>query len=301
VDCAGGRAIARRRRQRSTRDTGRQASVAHTRRRALAPECPRRPSVSAAPTHPPRTTPSGSASPPGRRRGARPAARPAPSARCAAMQWRSARTVPPGALDGARARTHRARRLRRREDLWGSRERLPGRSRTSVAARARRLGLPDYARRWTAADDALLARLTRARTPLLKVARALVRTPDAVPSAPPSASPRVAAALSTGGPCALTEPPHGALVLLTHATSLLVGERFAVEALAIGARPGVTTPPPVPGRRAPDGLQPARRVDRARRGARASQGAPGRRRRARRTPPDAWRHIPGAKAPPARP
>ena len=57
---------------------------------------------------------------------------------------------------------------------------LPGRSPTSVAARARRLGLSDYARRWTAADDALLVRLTRARTPLLKVARALVRTPEAV-------------------------------------------------------------------------------------------------------------------------
>lgn len=57
---------------------------------------------------------------------------------------------------------------------------LPGRSPTSVAARARRLGLSDYARRWTGADDALLTRLTRARTPLLKVAPALVRTPEAV-------------------------------------------------------------------------------------------------------------------------
>jgi hypothetical protein len=57
---------------------------------------------------------------------------------------------------------------------------LPGRSPTSVAARARGLGLSDYARRWTAADDALLTRLTRARTPLPKVARALVRTPEAI-------------------------------------------------------------------------------------------------------------------------
>jgi hypothetical protein len=57
---------------------------------------------------------------------------------------------------------------------------LPGRSPTSVAARARRLGLSNYARQWSAADDALLTRLTRARTPLLKVARTLVRTPEAV-------------------------------------------------------------------------------------------------------------------------
>lgn len=57
---------------------------------------------------------------------------------------------------------------------------LPGRSRASVAARARLLGLSDYARRWTSADDALLARLTRERTPLPTVARALVRTPEAV-------------------------------------------------------------------------------------------------------------------------
>ncbi|HET7456400.1 MAG TPA: patatin-like phospholipase family protein [Gemmatimonadaceae bacterium] len=53
--------------------------------------------------------------------------------------------------------------------------------------------------------------------------------------------------LSTGGPCTLTKPPRGALATLIHATSLLVGQRFAVEALAIGARPGVTIlPPPCP-------------------------------------------------------
>jgi hypothetical protein len=57
---------------------------------------------------------------------------------------------------------------------------LPGRSPTSVAARAGRLGLSNYARQWTATDDALLDRLTRAGTPLPTVARALVRTPQAL-------------------------------------------------------------------------------------------------------------------------
>ena len=53
--------------------------------------------------------------------------------------------------------------------------------------------------------------------------------------------------LSTGGPCTLPEPPRGALAIVIHATSLLVGQRFALEALAIGARPGVTIlPPPCP-------------------------------------------------------
>lgn len=53
--------------------------------------------------------------------------------------------------------------------------------------------------------------------------------------------------LSTGGPCATTEPPRGALGMLIHATSLLVGQRFAGEALALGRRPGVTiVPPPCP-------------------------------------------------------
>jgi NTE family protein len=42
---------------------------------------------------------------------------------------------------------------------------------------------------------------------------------------------------STGGPCTLTEPPRGALAILIHAASLLVDQRLAVEALAIGARP----------------------------------------------------------------
>jgi hypothetical protein len=35
----------------------------------------------------------------------------------------------------------------------------------------------------------------------------------------------------------LTEPPRGALAILIHAASLLVDQRLAVEALAIGARP----------------------------------------------------------------
>ena len=53
--------------------------------------------------------------------------------------------------------------------------------------------------------------------------------------------------LSTGGPCLATEPPRGALGMLIHATSLLVGQRFAGEASALGRRPGVTIlPPPCP-------------------------------------------------------
>ena len=53
--------------------------------------------------------------------------------------------------------------------------------------------------------------------------------------------------LSTGGPCTLTAPPRGALGMLVHATSLLVGQRFAGEALAAGARTDVTIlPPPCP-------------------------------------------------------
>jgi NTE family protein len=53
--------------------------------------------------------------------------------------------------------------------------------------------------------------------------------------------------LSTAAPCTLTERPRGARRILIHATRLLVGRRFAVEVLAIGARPGVTIlPPPCP-------------------------------------------------------
>ena len=49
--------------------------------------------------------------------------------------------------------------------------------------------------------------------------------------------------LSTGGPCPMTEPPRGALGLMLHATSLMIGRRFAGEALALGRRPGVTILP----------------------------------------------------------
>jgi NTE family protein len=53
--------------------------------------------------------------------------------------------------------------------------------------------------------------------------------------------------LSTGGSCAMTEPPRGAMGMLLHATSLLIGQRFAGEALALGRRAGVTIlPPPCP-------------------------------------------------------
>jgi NTE family protein len=53
--------------------------------------------------------------------------------------------------------------------------------------------------------------------------------------------------LSTAGPCTMTEPPRGALGVLVHATSLMIGQRFAGEALALGRRPGVTIlPPPCP-------------------------------------------------------
>jgi hypothetical protein len=57
---------------------------------------------------------------------------------------------------------------------------LPGRSPGAVAARAAKLGLSDYARRWSDEDDALLSRLVAARRPLGELARALVRTPEAV-------------------------------------------------------------------------------------------------------------------------
>jgi NTE family protein len=53
--------------------------------------------------------------------------------------------------------------------------------------------------------------------------------------------------LPTGGPCTAAEPPRGALGMLLHATSLLIGQRFAGEAPALGRRAGVTIlPPPCP-------------------------------------------------------
>lgn len=57
---------------------------------------------------------------------------------------------------------------------------LPGRTPAAVAARAAKLGLSDYARRWAAQDDARLAGLVAAQRPLTEIARALVRTPEAV-------------------------------------------------------------------------------------------------------------------------
>ena len=160
---------------------GRQASVAHTRRRALAPACPRRPSHERGALH--------------TRRGRRHPAVLRHGGDVAALARRLGRSV--GAVR-RHAETLGAYRPVRRAP-WSPAEdaivrdgyadgmtcaaiarALPGRSPTSVAARARRLGLSDYARRWSAADDARLTRLTRAKTPLLKVARALVRTPEAV-------------------------------------------------------------------------------------------------------------------------
>jgi NTE family protein len=53
--------------------------------------------------------------------------------------------------------------------------------------------------------------------------------------------------LPTGGPCALTEPPRGALGMVVHATSLMVAHRFATEANAFAGRRDLTIlPPPCP-------------------------------------------------------
>ena len=53
--------------------------------------------------------------------------------------------------------------------------------------------------------------------------------------------------LSTGGPCELAEPPHGAIGMLIHATALMVGGRFTAEARALAGRPDVViVPPPCP-------------------------------------------------------
>jgi hypothetical protein len=78
-------------------------------------------------------------------------------------------------------------------------EGLPERTPAAVAARAAKLGLSDYARRWRAEDDASLIRLVAAGRPLTEIARALVRTPEAVrrrcrrlrlPTPPPSPAAR---------------------------------------------------------------------------------------------------------------
>ena len=57
---------------------------------------------------------------------------------------------------------------------------LPGRTAASVAARARRLGLVGYARRWTADDDRRLVRLVARGDALEDIAQWLNRTPEAV-------------------------------------------------------------------------------------------------------------------------
>jgi hypothetical protein len=57
---------------------------------------------------------------------------------------------------------------------------LPGRTAGAVAARARRLGLASYARRWTRQEEAQLLRLAEHDTCLEQAARILVRTPQAL-------------------------------------------------------------------------------------------------------------------------
>ena len=53
--------------------------------------------------------------------------------------------------------------------------------------------------------------------------------------------------LPTGGPCALTEAPRGALGLIVQATSLMVAHRFADEAITYAGRADLTIlPPPCP-------------------------------------------------------
>lgn len=57
---------------------------------------------------------------------------------------------------------------------------LPRRSTASVAARARKLGLATYARRWSIQDDRRLAQLTARGVTLEIVAQRLGRTPEAI-------------------------------------------------------------------------------------------------------------------------
>jgi hypothetical protein len=58
--------------------------------------------------------------------------------------------------------------------------RLPGRTAGAVAARARKLGLASYARRWTRQEEAQLLRLAEHGTSLEHAAYILVRTPQAL-------------------------------------------------------------------------------------------------------------------------
>jgi hypothetical protein len=57
---------------------------------------------------------------------------------------------------------------------------LPGRTAGAAAARARRLGLASYARRWTQQEEAQLLRLAEHGTSLEQAAGILVRTPQAL-------------------------------------------------------------------------------------------------------------------------
>jgi hypothetical protein len=57
---------------------------------------------------------------------------------------------------------------------------LPGRTAPAVAARARKLGLASYARRWTRQEEAQLLRLAEHGTSLEQVTGILVRTPQAL-------------------------------------------------------------------------------------------------------------------------
>ena len=57
---------------------------------------------------------------------------------------------------------------------------LPKRTTTSVAARARKLGLISYARRWSTDDDQRLMRVTARGTTLEEMAQRLGRTPEAI-------------------------------------------------------------------------------------------------------------------------
>jgi NTE family protein len=53
--------------------------------------------------------------------------------------------------------------------------------------------------------------------------------------------------LPTGGPCALTAPPRGALATLVHATGLMVSQRFTAEVASLGGGIEVLVlPPPCP-------------------------------------------------------
>jgi NTE family protein len=53
--------------------------------------------------------------------------------------------------------------------------------------------------------------------------------------------------LPTGGPCALTAPPRGALAMLMHATGLMVSQRFTAEVASVGRGIDVVVlPPPCP-------------------------------------------------------